>query len=210
MVAMATRESYPTDILLAPPVHRQAVETHFMSLLKEADALKHRSQVMNQMQARDHQQLWTGLLNHQFDKFWTINRRLMEPVATNQRVDSPQLSTRSGTPSLPKTDDTDDQAKSGADEVTPAVPNSDSPSRSRQLASSIKAFRLIPLRLYRSSADESTDPCPFGYIQKRIQPYTNDGSLISIADAMRTLLVPGDEENVDSILAGQCCLYQAG
>lgn len=89
-------KSYPADVLLAPPVDRQAVESHFMSLLKEADALKHRSQVMNQMQARDHQQLWTGLLSHQFDKFWMINRRLMEPLIINPRIDSPQLPSNNG------------------------------------------------------------------------------------------------------------------
>lgn len=34
-----------------------------MSTLKEADALKHKGQVMNTMQKRDHNQLWLGLQN---------------------------------------------------------------------------------------------------------------------------------------------------
>ncbi len=49
-----------------------------MSCLKEADVLKHRSQVINNMQKKDHKQLWTGLQNDKFDQFWTTNRRLME------------------------------------------------------------------------------------------------------------------------------------
>ncbi|THD19588.1 Autophagy protein 5 [Fasciola hepatica] len=194
--------SYPTDVLLAPPVHRQAVESHFMSLLKEADALKHRSQVMNQMQARDHQQLWTGLLNHQFDKFWTINRRLMEPIITNPRVDSPQLSTNNA--SLPCTKDdigspvqTSDTTSAGE---KPIIPNTDTPSRSLQSTSSVRAFRSIPLRVYRRSTNKLTALCPSGYIQKRIQPYSNDGNMISIADAMRILMPPS--EDADLLLSG--------
>lgn len=49
-----------------------------MSCLKEADFLKHRSQVVSAMQKKDHNQLWTGLVNDKFDQFWSINRRLME------------------------------------------------------------------------------------------------------------------------------------
>lgn len=57
---------------------RDIVEAHFMSSLKEADCLKHRSQVISAMQKKDHNQLWTGLVNDKFDQFWSINRRLME------------------------------------------------------------------------------------------------------------------------------------
>ncbi|MED6249567.1 autophagy protein 5 [Ataeniobius toweri] len=39
------------------------VEAHFMSSIKEADALKHKSQVVNDMQKKDHKQLWMGLHN---------------------------------------------------------------------------------------------------------------------------------------------------
>lgn len=34
-----------------------------MSSIKEADALKHKSQVVNDMQKKDHKQLWMGLQN---------------------------------------------------------------------------------------------------------------------------------------------------
>jgi len=42
---------------------RDIVESHFMSCLKEADALKHKSHIMSLMQERDHNQLWLGLLH---------------------------------------------------------------------------------------------------------------------------------------------------
>ncbi len=54
-----------------------------MSSLKEADALKHRSSVMNEMLPRDHRQLVSALSNHLFDQFWTVNKRLMRPYTGN-------------------------------------------------------------------------------------------------------------------------------
>lgn len=58
--------------------YRDLLESFYMSCLKEADVLKHRGQVISVMQKKDHNQLWTGLLNDKFDQFWAINRRLME------------------------------------------------------------------------------------------------------------------------------------
>lgn len=57
---------------------KEVVESHFMSMVKEADCLKHNSKVMNNMQKRDHRQLWLGLQNAKFDQFWSVNRKLME------------------------------------------------------------------------------------------------------------------------------------
>ena len=59
-----------------------------MSSLKESDQLKHNGkvnsstlgnfrtivQVMKQMQKKDHNQLWLGLVSDKFDQFWAINR----------------------------------------------------------------------------------------------------------------------------------------
>lgn len=59
---------------------RAIVEAHFMSTVKEADMLKHRSLVVSTMQKKDHNQLWTGLQNHKFDQFWAINKKLMERI----------------------------------------------------------------------------------------------------------------------------------
>ncbi|XP_035687247.1 autophagy protein 5-like isoform X2 [Branchiostoma floridae] len=70
-------QKFPEDELLHCP-GKDAVESHFMSSVKEADTLKHRGQVINGMQKKDHKQLWMGLQNDKFDQFWAINRRLME------------------------------------------------------------------------------------------------------------------------------------
>jgi autophagy-related protein 5 len=51
-----------------------------MSCLKEADALKHKGQIISQMQKKDHKQLFLGLMNDKHDQFWAVNRRLMESV----------------------------------------------------------------------------------------------------------------------------------
>lgn len=58
--------------------NKDVVEAHLMATIKEADYLKHRSQVINSMQKREHRQLWLGLQNDKFDQFWAINRKLME------------------------------------------------------------------------------------------------------------------------------------
>ncbi|XP_033740992.1 autophagy protein 5-like [Pecten maximus] len=57
---------------------KEVVESHFISTVKEADTLKHRGQVINSMQKRDHKQLWSGLLHEKFDQFWSVNKKLME------------------------------------------------------------------------------------------------------------------------------------
>lgn len=65
-----------TEVMRCPG--KEAIEAHFMSAVKEADNLKHRSQVINSMQKKDHKQLWLGLSNDKFEQFWAVNRRLME------------------------------------------------------------------------------------------------------------------------------------
>lgn len=57
---------------------KEAAEAYFMTTVKEADALKHRGQVISSMQKRDHNQLWLGLQNDKFDQFWSVNSKLME------------------------------------------------------------------------------------------------------------------------------------
>ncbi|KAG9342721.1 hypothetical protein JZ751_015583 [Albula glossodonta] len=49
------------DLLHCPS--NSVIEAHFMSSIKEADALKHKGQVVNEMQKKDHKQLWMGLQN---------------------------------------------------------------------------------------------------------------------------------------------------
>ncbi|KAK7108805.1 autophagy protein 5-like [Littorina saxatilis] len=70
-------QNFPEDELLHCPC-KEAVEAHFMATVKEADAMKHRGQIINGMQKKDHKQLWTGVQNDKFDQFWSVNRKLME------------------------------------------------------------------------------------------------------------------------------------
>ena len=56
---------------------KESVEAHYMSTLKEADALKHKGQIVGDMQKRDHKQLWNSLLQDRYEGFWNINIRLM-------------------------------------------------------------------------------------------------------------------------------------
>ncbi|XP_064804351.1 autophagy protein 5-like isoform X2 [Oncorhynchus masou masou] len=70
-------KNFPERDLLHCPSN-SVIEAHFMSSIKEADALKHKSQVINDMQKKDHKQLWMGLQNDKFDQFWAMNRKLME------------------------------------------------------------------------------------------------------------------------------------
>jgi len=69
---------FPSHTLL-PCSSREAVESVFMSSLKESDQLKHSGKVVKLMQKKDHNQMWLGLVSDKFDQFWAINRRLMEP-----------------------------------------------------------------------------------------------------------------------------------
>lgn len=55
-------QNFPEEELLHC-LGKEAVESHFMSVVKEADALKHRGQAINSMQKKDHKALWTGLMN---------------------------------------------------------------------------------------------------------------------------------------------------
>ncbi|XP_059165801.1 autophagy protein 5-like [Physella acuta] len=70
-------KNFPEEELLHC-LGKEAVESHFMSVVKEADALKHRGQAINSMQKKDHKALWTGLMNDKFDQFWSVNKKLME------------------------------------------------------------------------------------------------------------------------------------
>ncbi|ESO88917.1 hypothetical protein LOTGIDRAFT_203132 [Lottia gigantea] len=70
-------QAFPEEELLHCPA-KEAIESHFMSVVKEADGLKHRGQLVNNMQKKDHKQLWTGLQNDKFEQFWSVNKKLME------------------------------------------------------------------------------------------------------------------------------------
>ncbi|XP_065226905.1 autophagy protein 5 [Planococcus citri] len=70
-------DKFPEDEIIHC-ASRDVVKSHFMSTIKEADALKHRSQVISIMQEKEHTQLWLGLQNDKFDQFWAVNKKLMD------------------------------------------------------------------------------------------------------------------------------------
>jgi len=57
---------------------KETIEAYFMSTVKEADAIKHKGKVINEMLKKDHKQLWYGVQNDKFDQFWSVNKKLME------------------------------------------------------------------------------------------------------------------------------------
>lgn len=59
-----------------------------MSSIKEADTLKHKSQVVNDMQKKDHKQLWMGLQNGELhmDRYEHFNKN--RPQAAGEEVTS--------------------------------------------------------------------------------------------------------------------------
>lgn len=52
---------------------KDAIRSQFMSVLKEADALKHKGQVINSMQEKDHNQLWLGFQNGNFYQYLCVS-----------------------------------------------------------------------------------------------------------------------------------------
>jgi len=67
---------FPESELIRFP-DKESIEAYFMSTLKEADALKHKGQIIGDMRERDHKQLWNSLLQDKYDGFWNINNKLM-------------------------------------------------------------------------------------------------------------------------------------
>jgi autophagy-related protein 5 len=67
---------FPENELIHFP-DKESIEAHYMSTLKEADALKHKGQIISDMQKRDHKQLWNSLLQDKYEGFWNINMKLM-------------------------------------------------------------------------------------------------------------------------------------
>lgn len=59
---------------------KSSIKVNFMSSIKEADALKHKSSVTKNMLEKDQNQLWSSLVNNKFDQFWLINKRLMDRI----------------------------------------------------------------------------------------------------------------------------------
>ena len=69
-------QNFPEKKLPRCP-NQDAVESHYISMLKEADQLKHKGQVICDMNKNQHQQLWHGLKTNNFAEFWQINSKFM-------------------------------------------------------------------------------------------------------------------------------------
>lgn len=69
-------DNYPNDMLQY--ANKDMIEAFFMSSIKEADAIKHKGKIINEMLKKDHKQLWLGIQNDKFDQFWSVNKKLME------------------------------------------------------------------------------------------------------------------------------------
>lgn len=69
-------DSFPEELLHCGG--KDIVESYFLSRVKEADALKHKGKIINEMQTKDHKQLWTGVQTDKFEQFWSINKKLMD------------------------------------------------------------------------------------------------------------------------------------
>jgi autophagy-related protein 5 len=70
-------DNFPAE-LISTQNSKDIVESYFLSTIKEADAIKHKGKIINDMLKRDHKQLWFGVQNDKFDQFWTVNKKLME------------------------------------------------------------------------------------------------------------------------------------
>ncbi|XP_060275517.1 autophagy protein 5 isoform X4 [Ovis aries] len=81
-------KSFPEKDLLHCP-SKDVIEAHFMSCVKEADALKHKSQVINEMQKKDHKQLWMGLQNARFQQY--VNRGLHTFRLDLEKAEEPEI-----------------------------------------------------------------------------------------------------------------------
>lgn len=72
-------DNYPSE-LISTYNNKDVIESYFLSTIKEADAIKHKGKIINEMLKKDHKQLWYGVQNDKFDQFWTVNKKLMDII----------------------------------------------------------------------------------------------------------------------------------
>lgn len=56
---------------------KEAMESHFHSKIKEADCLKHRSEIIQSLTQEEFCRLWDGLKQSNFVDFWSVNKKMM-------------------------------------------------------------------------------------------------------------------------------------
>lgn len=69
-------KDFPEEVLLHCQ-GKDAVEAHFKSKIKEADCLKHRSEITQSLTPQDFSKLWDGFRHNNFDDFWSVNKKFM-------------------------------------------------------------------------------------------------------------------------------------
>ncbi|TRY55978.1 hypothetical protein DNTS_018859 [Danionella cerebrum] len=192
-------KSFPEQDLLHCPSN-SVIEAHFMSCIKEADALKHKGQVINDMQKKDHKQLWMGLQNDKFDQFWAMNRKLMEypteeggfryiPFRIYQVISHrvPQVTLR-------ERDDLGASEQSRSFKMIPSITDHMRAvcenwimSSIRYLACSLKAKGKTTLWLPATTSDR-----PF--IQTLFRPVTSEGQPLTLGDLLKELFPAAVED----------------
>jgi autophagy-related protein 5 len=68
--------NFPEDILLHCD-SKEAVEAHFKSKLKEADFVKHKSEVIQSLTPQEFGQIWKGFSENNYDEFWAVSKKMM-------------------------------------------------------------------------------------------------------------------------------------
>uniref|UniRef100_H2YCV1 Autophagy protein 5 n=1 Tax=Ciona savignyi TaxID=51511 RepID=H2YCV1_CIOSA len=68
--------NFPTGELIRCSSEK-AIESNYLSMLKEADQLKHKGQIINNMRETQQGQLWHGVKMDNFEEFWSINKQFM-------------------------------------------------------------------------------------------------------------------------------------
>jgi autophagy-related protein 5 len=68
--------NFPEDTVLHCQT-RDALEAHFKSRLKEADCVKHKSEVIQSLTPQEFGQIWKGFSENNYDEFWAVNKKMM-------------------------------------------------------------------------------------------------------------------------------------
>ncbi|VUZ57360.1 unnamed protein product [Hymenolepis diminuta] len=172
-------KDYPSNVLLAPPVNRAAVEAFFVATLKEADQLKHRGRggsgpVFDDIQSEEKCQLLNGFTQHRFDLFWSINKRFMQGAPIQSKAVAP------GNAHISKDGD------KGDGQCTQIV-TEDAATLMTSIGA-MKAFRHCPFRLYFSPLNLNTVSPTKGFIQTLISPFNeSDSTPVTFSDIIIAL-----------------------
>ena len=69
-------KNFPADDILHCS-GKEALESYFKSKIKEADFIKHRSEIIQSLIPQEFALLWDSLRQCNFEDFWTVNKKMM-------------------------------------------------------------------------------------------------------------------------------------